>query len=52
MAQITVKELYTCNNKMVDFTKDLDSQLYALFVLSDDEIAHVIKTVQKQRNNG
>ncbi|MBO5355249.1 MAG: Eco57I restriction-modification methylase domain-containing protein [Clostridia bacterium] len=43
---------YTCNNKMIDFTRDLDSQLYTLFGLSDDEIAHVIKTVQKQRNNG
>ena len=38
---------YTNNNKYVDFTKDLDEQLFRLFELSKNEIDYVKTTIDK-----
>jgi len=42
---------YTNNNELIDFTKDIDSQLYKLFGLNAEEINFVEATVKPRCNN-
>ena len=36
------------DNKLIDFSKDIDNQLYKLFGLTDEEIKHICNTVDKE----
>ena len=40
---------YTNNNKFVDFSKDLDAQLFKLFELSNEEIKYIKSTIDEIR---
>lgn len=36
---------YSSENKLVDFTKNLDQQLFDLVGLSDEEVAYIVSVV-------
>lgn len=36
------------NNQLINFSKDIDNQLYTLFELTDEEIKHICNTVDKE----
>ncbi|MDD7340123.1 MAG: Eco57I restriction-modification methylase domain-containing protein [Eubacteriales bacterium] len=43
---------YTNDNGIINFSEDIDSQLFKLFNLSDEEIDYIKTTVNSQRNKG
>lgn len=43
---------YTASNDCVDFSKNIDEQLFNIFNLSDKEIEYIKQTVNGLRNNG
>lgn len=43
---------YKSNNKIIDFSKDLDEQLFSMIQLSDDEISYVKKQIDTLRKKG
>lgn len=40
---------YTDHNKFIDFSSDLNKQLYDLFDLTEEEISYIEDTINNQR---